>query len=139
MGSGESLVAAFEINAMNSSGTIYAAGEPYFDEDARVLSINNFRLDEGVREGLVSTAAWLLRPVLMNALSEKLKWELGSKIDDLTGDARYIIASRELSDEFELKGTLKDVKFNDLRVTGQGVEIGLSLEGSATLTYVPRH
>jgi len=138
MGSGESLIAAFELNARSSTGTIYAAGEPYFDEDTRVLLIKNFELDERVREGLINKAAWLLRPILMNALNEKLRWELGSKIDELTGDARDAIASRELNDEFELKGTLKSVKFNELRVTGQGIEIGLNLVGAATLTYVPR-
>jgi hypothetical protein len=139
MGSGENLAAAFEISAGTSSGTIYAAGEPYFDEDTRVLSIKNFDLDEGTREGLINAAAWLLRPVLMKFLSEKLEWELGSKIDELTNEARDIIASHELSDEFELKGTLESAKFNGLRATGQGIEIGLNLEGSATLTYMPAY
>gem|GEM_PF-1978817 len=139
MGSGENLAAAFEISAGTSSGTIYAVGEPYFDEDTRVLSIKNFDLDEGTREGLINAAAWLLRPVLMKFLSEKLEWELGSKIDELTNEARDIIASHELSDEFELKGTLESAKFNGVRVTGQGIEIGLNLEGAATLTYMPAY
>ena len=139
MGSGKNLIAAFEINAGTSSGTIYAAGEPYFDEDTRVLSVKNFELDEGTREGLVGTAAWLLRPVFMKFLSEKLEWELGSEIDTLTDDARKIIVSNALNDEFELKGTLDSAKFNDLRVTDRGIEIGLSLEGAATLTYIPTY
>jgi hypothetical protein len=75
----------------------------------------------------------------MNALSEKLKWELGHNIDKLINEARNIIASRELSDDFEFKGTLKSAKFNELRVTGQGIEVGLCLEGAATLTYIPRY
>ena len=138
MGSGERLIAAFGIKAGASSGTLYAAGEPYFDEDARVLSIKNFALEEGTRDTIVETAAWLLRPVLINALNQRLSWELGAKIDELADEARNIIESRELNDEFELKGTLKSAKFNSLRVTGQGIEIGLNLEGAMTLTYIPR-
>jgi hypothetical protein len=138
MGSGERLIAAFELNAADSKGTIYAAGEPHFDVENRVLSIKNFALDEGTRTGLVETAAWLMRPVLMNVLSEKLCWELGAKIDNLTNDARDIIASRELNNEFELKGTLKSANFEGLRVTGQGIEFGLNLDGSVTLTYSPK-
>ena len=138
MGSGERLIAAFEIKAGASSGTIYAAGEPYFDEETRVLSIKNFALDEGMRDTLVEKAAWLLRPVLINALSERLSWELGAKIDELADEARDVIASRELNDEFELNGTLKSAKFNDLRVTDLGIEIGLNLEGAMTLTYIPK-
>jgi len=138
MGSGESLIAAFEVNTSTTSGTIYAIGEPYFDEDTRVLYIKNFDFEAGVREGLIRTAAWLLRPMLMNTINEKLRWELGPQIDKLTSDARDAIASREINDEFELKGTLKSVKFNQLRVTGQGIEIGLNLEGAATLMFVPR-
>jgi len=139
MGSGENLVAAFEINAGASTGTIYAAGKPHFDEDTRVLSIKDFELDEGTRDGLIKTAAWLLRPALMKYLSEKLKWELGPQIDKLTDEARDAIASRDVSDEFELKGTLKSAKFDGLRVTGQGIEFGLNLEGAATLTYIPAY
>jgi hypothetical protein len=138
MGSGERLIASIGINAGTSGGNIYAVGEPYFDEETRVLSIKNFALDEGTRSGLVETAAWLLRPVLVNVLNEKLVWELGAKIDKLIDEAREIIASREINDEFELEGTLKSAKFNELRVTGQGIEIGLNLEGALTLTYNPR-
>ena len=137
MGSGANLVAAFEINAGTSSGTIYAAGEPCFDKDTRVLSVKNFDLDEGTRAGLVKTAAWLLRPALVKFLSGKLEWELGSQIDDLTDEARGIIALRDLSDEFELRGTLESAKFSGLRVTGQGIEIGINLKGTAALTYMP--
>ncbi|MCL1941124.1 MAG: DUF4403 family protein [Synergistaceae bacterium] len=138
MGSGDRLIAAFGINAGDSGGTIYAAGEPYFDEETRTLSISNFALDEGTRGGLVETAAWLLRPVLLNVLSEKLSWELGPEIDKLTEEAREIIASRELGDEFELKGTLESAKFGELRVTAQGIEIGLNIDGTATLNYIPK-
>jgi hypothetical protein len=140
MGSGERLIAAFELKAgRDLSGTIYAVGEPYFNEETRVLSIKNFELDEGTRRSLVEKAAWLLRPMLVNVLSDKLKWELGSKIDELANEARNIIASRELNDDFEFCGTLKSVEFNELRVTGQGIEVGLNLEGAATLTYTPRY
>ena len=138
MGSGERLITAFNIDAADSKGTIYAVGEPYFDEETRVLSVKNFELEEGTRSGLVEKAAWLLRPVLMSILSGRLSWELGAKVDELTNDAREIIASRELNDEIELKGTLKSAKFDGLRVTSQGIEIGLNLEGAVTLTYTPK-
>ena len=138
MGSGERLVAAFEINAAGSTGIIYAAGEPYFDEETRILSVRRFEFDEVTRSGLIATTAWLMRPVLLNTLGEKLSWELGSKIDELTEDTRGIIASRELGDAFELKGTIKSANFEGLRVTGNGIEIGLNLEGAAELTYIPR-
>jgi len=138
MGSGEKLIAAFGINAGTSRGTIYAVGEPYFDEETRILSIKNFDLDAGTRDGLIETAAWLVRPVLVNVLRENLEWELGAEIDKLTEEAHDIIASRALNDEFELRGTLKSSKFSGLRVTGQGIEIGLNIEGVASLIYIPR-
>ena len=138
MGSGARLIAAIELEAGSSRGTIYAAGEPYFDEDARVLSIKNFDLDEGTRGSLINTAAWLLRPALVNVLNGKLNWELGDKIDELTEATRDIIASRNLSDDFEFRGTLRSVKFSELRVAAQGIEIGLNLEGAAAITYLPR-
>ena len=94
-------------------------------------------MEEGTRGGLVGAAAWLLRPALMNFLSDNLEWALGPKIDELTDEAREIIASRNLSDEFELRGTLKTASFKDLRVTEEGVEVGLILEGDAALTYMP--
>ncbi|GHS93533.1 hypothetical protein AGMMS50276_04270 [Synergistales bacterium] len=137
MGSGEKLVVGFEISAGPSSGTIYAAGELDFDEETRILSVKNFGLDYEVSSALAKTAAWLLRPALLRFLSEKLEWKLGSQIDKLTDEARSIIALRYLSDEFEFRGTLESARFNELRVTAQGVEIGLNLEGSAALTYMP--
>jgi hypothetical protein len=137
MGSGEKLAAEFEINAGTSSGTIYAFGELDFNEETRILSVKNFELDAEVRSGLAKSAAWLLRPALVNFLSKNLKWELGSQIDKLTEEARSTIALRDLSDEFEFRGTLESAKFNELRVTAQGIEIGLNLEGSAILTYMP--
>jgi len=137
MGSGENLVAAFEISAAGSSGTIYALGEPHFDEDARVLSMKNLELDVETRDGLTKTAAWLLRPALIRFLSEKLEWELGAKIDELMEEARDMFASRNLRDEFELKGTLDIARFSGLRVTSQGIEIALNLEGAAELIHTP--
>ena len=141
MGSGEKLVMAFEISAgaESSSGTIYALGRPHFDEDTRILSIKNFDLDGETRDGLMRTAAWLLRPALVRFLSGRLEWELGSKIDNLADEARDIIASLDLSDEIELRGTLESEKFDGLRVTDRGIEIGLSLEGSAALRYIPAY
>ncbi|MCL2767430.1 MAG: DUF4403 family protein, partial [Synergistaceae bacterium] len=138
MGSGTRLIAAIGITTGTSSGTIYAAGEPYFDEQSRVISIKDFDLDEETRDGLFQTAAWLLRPMLVNVLSQKLEWQIGPEIDKLTDEAREVIALRDLSDEFELKGTLKSAKFSELRVTGKGIEIALKLEGAATLTYHPK-
>ena len=137
MGSGEKLVMAFEIGAGNSSGMLYAVGEPYFDEDTRILTIRNFDLDADTRAGLTGAAAWLLRPALVGFLNGRLEWGLGSQIDKLTDEARDIIATLDLSDEFELRGTLESAKFNGLRITGQGIEIGLDLEGAVTLTYLP--
>ncbi|GHV35206.1 hypothetical protein FACS1894187_07420 [Synergistales bacterium] len=137
MGSGEKLLAGFEISAGASSGTIYAAGELDFDEETRVLSVKNFGLDYEVSSALAKTAAWLLRPALLKFLSEKLEWKLGSQIDKLTDEARGIIAARDLGTEFEFRGTLESARFSELRVTAQGVEIGLNLEGSAALTYMP--
>ena len=137
MGDGEKLAAAFEISAGGSSGRIYAVGEPYFDEERRVLSIRNFQFAEEMRSGLAKTAAWLLRPALSGFLSAKLEWNLASQIDGLTNEARELIALRNLSDEFEFRGTLESAKFHELRVTAEGIEIGLNLEGAATLTYKP--
>ncbi len=137
MGSGEKLTAAFGISAGGSSGTIYATGEPYFDEERRVLSVRNLELTEETRSRAAKTAAWLLRPALTGFLSEKLEWKLASQIDDLTNEARELIALRSLNDEFEFRGTLESAKFNELRVAAQGIEIGLNLEGAATLTYKP--
>ena len=139
MGSGEKLAAAFEISAGGSTGTIYAAGTPYFDEETRVLSVKDFELAEEMRGGLIKTAAWLLRPALTNFLSKKLQWELGPQIDGLTDEVRELIALRNLSDEFEFKGTLESAKFGGLRVTAEGIEIGLNLEGAAALTYRPAY
>ena len=139
MGSGEKLIAAFEISAGTSSGTIYAAGKPYFDEEARILSVADFELAEEIRSGPVKAAAWLLRPALTNFLSEKLAWELGPQIDALVNDAREGIALRDLSDEFEFRGTLESANFSGLRVAAGGIEIGLNLEGTAALTYRPSY
>ena len=80
--------------------------------ERRVLSVKNLELAEEMRSGQAKTAAWLLRPALMHFLSEKLEWELASKIDDLTDEARELIALRNLSDEFEFRGTLESAKFN---------------------------
>ena len=137
MGSGENLVAAFELSTGSSSGTIHALGEPYFNEDTRILSVRNFDLDAGTRAGLVGTAAWLLRPALVSFLNGNLEWALGSQIDKLTDDARRIIASLNISNEFKLRGTLESAHFEGLRVTEQGIEIGLSIDGSLALTYIP--
>ena len=137
MGSGENLVIAFELSAGNSRGTIFAVGKPYFDESARTLSIRNFDLEAGTRAGLVRAAAWLARPALLSFLSDRLEWKLGSQIDELTDETRRIIASLDLSDEFKLRGTLESAKFNGLRVTAHGIEIGLNLEGALALTYMP--
>ena len=82
---------------------------------------------------------WLLRPALLRFISEKLKWELGPEIDKLTNYASDIIASHDLSDDFELRGTLESTRFGGLSVTGRGIEIGLNLEGTATLTAKTGH
>lgn len=139
MGSGKNLVAAFEISAGESSGTIYAIGEPYFHEDTRILSIKNFDLDTGTRDELSRSADWLLQPALVNFLNEKMEWQLGPRIDKLIEETRAIFASRNLSEEFELEGTFGSARFNGLRVTAQGIEIALTLEGAAGLTYTPLH
>lgn len=137
MGDGGFVAAAVEAAAGSLGGMLYVKGRPVFDETTRVLSIEDFDFTPDAKDALSRNAMWLMRPVLLDSLREKLRWELGRQIDDLTDNARNAVTMRALGDELRLDGSIDSAAFCALRVTSVGLEIGMNILGKARLIYTP--
>lgn len=137
-GDGERILGAVELGMGSLSGRIYVTGSPVYDDKTRTLSVSDFDLEPSTRNELIQSAAWLIRPILLDSIREKLSWNVGNDIDRLLKSARDAVLKRELTPELELNGEINEAKFDNLRVVEQGIEITLFLTGKAGLIYKPR-
>ncbi len=142
--SGRSLVVGVDFNAdapgfwFDTRGTVYFTGEPRFDPQTRILSIEHFGFTRRLSNPLLSTATWVLQDSLRAQMQQRLTWDLGERLRE-GADKLSRQLNQPLGDELRLSGSVEHLNLTGVECRAEGIHIGLEARGQlkATLADAP--
>lgn len=137
--SGRNLVVGIEFRGdapgfwLDTRGTIYFTGEPRFNAQTRVLSIENFQFARRLNNPLVSTATWVFQDSLRDRVRERLVWDLDERLREGARDLTEQI-NKPLDDGLKLSGEVEHLNLTGIHCQADGIRIGLEVRGQLKLT-----
>lgn len=142
---GDRLVLAVEIRAVEGAGffstrrtgTIYIAGTPRWDRDRQEVHLDSVDFDGGTMQGLLRTAAWIGRPVLLESLRQAAVFPLSGPAGDARKALGRLLERREFSSNLTFSGSARQVVLESVAVTETGLALLVRAEGTASLEWTP--
>ena len=139
-GSGERLVAAAAIRGKapmggTLKGEAFLSGKPVFLSDDQVLRVEEFDFDENSTKGPSKAASWIIRPMIVKAISSKLVFPVGELKEKALLSIAEALENKRLSDEMVLDGSSGSLSLESFSVGGDGIHLSFSLGGKAALKY----
>ncbi len=119
------------------AGTVYIMGTPKWDRSGRSIRLDPVDYDEGTTRGLLRTAAWVARPVLLESLRQAAVFPLSGPMDEATKALGRFLDKREIAPGLTLRGSAGQVALESVAVTKEGLALRVLLEGNAGLEWIP--
>lgn len=121
-----------------AKGTIYIIAEPKLDARAQTITLENVRLDVDSQNVLFSIAGKVAEPLLLEAVSKRLPFDLGPKLEELRDGAEDAILALS-SENVSVAGKVHRVRINRLDVGPEYLRLVLTAEGrvSARVQAIP--
>ena len=111
-----------------AKGTLYVIAEPKLDAKAQTITLENVRLDINSQNLLFSIAGKAAEPLLLEAVSRRLPFDLGPKLEELRNEAEDAISSLS-SENVSVTGNVRRVRITRLDVGPEHLRLVLTAEG----------
>ena len=142
---GDRLVLAVAIRAVEGAGifssrkagTIYVTGIPKWDKSRQVVRLDRLDYDEGTTRGLLRTAAWVARPLLLEKLKEASVFPLAEPAEEARKALSGLLEKREVGSGLAFGGSARQVALESVAVTEEGLALLVRAEGTASLQWSP--
>lgn len=142
---GDRLVLAVGIKAIDGAGlfstrragTIYVFGTPKWDRNRQEIRLDSVDFDEGTMRGLLRTAAWVGRPVLLESLAEAAVFPLAGPAEDARRALGRLLERQEISRGLTFSGSARQIALESVAVTEKGLALLVRAEGTASLDWTP--
>lgn len=134
----EVAVEANQLSGTAAKGTLYVIAEPKLDAKAQTITLENVRLDIDSQNVLFSMAGKVAEPLLLEAVSKRLPFDLGPKLEELRSEAENGISALS-SENVSVTGKVRRVRITRLDVGPEHLRLVLTAEGEvrATVQAVP--
>lgn len=119
------------------AGTVYILGTPKWDRSRQVLSLDALDFDEGTTRGLLRTAAWIGRPILLEKLGEAAVFPMSGPAGEATNALGRLLERRQVSDGLTFGGSARQTALESVAVTEDGLALLVRAEGTAALEWNP--
>ena len=121
-------VGADYLSGAAAKGTLYVIAEPKLDAGAQTITLENARLDIDSRNVLFSMAGKAAEPLLLEAVSRRLPFDLGPKLEELRNEAGDAISALS-SENVSVTGKVRRVRVTRLDVGPEHLRLVLTAEG----------
>lgn len=143
--SGSRLVFALDVEALEGAGifssrrvgTVYVLGIPSWDPDRQVIRLTSVDFDEGTIRGLVRTAAWIGRPLLLETLRQTAVFPLSEPAAQAKKTLGSFLERQEIGSGLTLRGSARQVALDSVAVTQEGLALLFRLAGETSLEWNP--
>jgi len=142
---GDRLVLAVEIRAVEGAGlfsarrvgTVYILGTPKWDRNRQEVRLDSVDFDEGTTRGLLRTATWINRPILLDSLRKAAVFSLSGPAGEARKTLGSLLETRKIGKDLSFGGSARQVALESVSVTEEGLALLVRAEGTASLEWAP--
>ncbi len=109
-------------------GVLYVVAEPELDAGTQTITLENVALDIDSQNVLFSMAGKAAEPLLLEAVSKRLPFDLGPKLEELRNSAEEAISTLS-SENVSVTGKVRQVRITRLDVGPEHLRLILTAEG----------
>ncbi len=119
------------------NGTVYLRGQPYYDAQARTISLRDLHYDLDTKNILYRTANWLLQGSFARTLEKQLTIPVGDQIDEARKSLQERLTNNQITKGVVINGKLEQVTPDQVYLTRESMlavvyasgKINLKVEG----------
>lgn len=116
------------LSGTEAKGTLYVVAEPKLDAETQTITLENVALDIDSQNVLFSMAGKAAEPLLLEAVSKHLPFDLEPKLEELRDGAEDAILALS-SDNISVTGKVNRVRLTRLDVGSEHLRLVLTAEG----------
>lgn len=124
----EVAVEAKILSSTEVKGVLYVVAEPELDAGTQTIRLENVALDIDSQNVLFSMAGKAAEPLLLEAVSKRLPFDLGPKLEELRDGAEEAISTLS-SENVSVTGKVRQVRITRLDVGPEHLRLVLTAEG----------
>lgn len=116
------------LSGTEARGTLYLLAEPKLNTKAQAVILENVKLDVDSQNVLFSMAGKTAEPLLLEAISRRIPFDLGTKLKDLRDRSENAISALS-SENVSVTGKVRRVRLTRLDVGPEHLRLVLTAEG----------
>ena len=116
------------LSGTETRGTLYVLAEPKLDTGAQTITLESVKLETDSQNVLFSMAGKAAEPLLLEAVSKRLPFDLGPKLEELGDEAEKAISALS-SKNVSVTGKVRRVRITRLDVGPEHLRLVLMAEG----------
>ena len=121
------------LSGTEARGTLYVLAEPKLNAKAQTITLENVKLDVDSQNVLFSMAGKAAEPLLLEAVSRRIPFDLGPKLKELRDGAENALSALS-SENVSVTGKVRRVRITRLDVGPEHLRLVLTAEGRARAT-----
>ncbi len=121
------------LSGTGTKGTLYVLAEPKLNAKAQTITLENVRLETDSQNVLFSVAGKAAEPLLLDAVSRQIPFDLGPKLKELKNGAQDAFSALS-SENVSVTGKVRRVRITRLDVGPENLRLVLTAEGRARAT-----
>lgn len=121
-------VEADYLSGTAAKGTLYVLAEPKLDAKAQTITLENVALETDSKNALFSMAGKATEPLLLEAVSKRIPFDLGPKLEELRDGAENALSALS-SENVSVTGRVRRIRLTRLDVGPEHLRLILTAEG----------
>ncbi|NER08750.1 MAG: DUF4403 family protein, partial [Okeania sp. SIO3C4] len=113
-----------------AKGVLFLWGKIFYDKASNNLKVVELDYDIDTKNTLISTADWLLKPVLLQQIEERLSFPLDQELNRAKDEANEYIQKIKLPSEIDANIEVKTIEVEKVVVTNNDIFLVLLADGN---------
>ncbi|MDY7008415.1 MAG: DUF4403 family protein [Cyanobacteriota bacterium] len=113
-----------------TKGVLFLWGKIFYDKASNNLKVVELDYDVDTKNTLISTADWLLKPVLLQQIEERLSFPLDQELNRAKDEANEYIQKIKLPSEIDANIEVKTIEVEKVIVTNNDIFLVLLADGN---------
>ena len=128
-GNGGNLIVAAGVSG-SIEGTIYLAGQPWFDKATSSLRVRNIDFDVQTKNVLVRSASWLLHGGITSKIADALTFPADSLFEQARSELQSYLTGPHPYGYFSASGTIDRLDIERILITRSSIRVQFGLGGN---------
>jgi len=118
-------------------GKLYLLGRIHYDKASSTLSVIELDYDLNTKERVLSTAGWLLKPMLLEEIEKRLSFPVSEKLERAKNEANKTASALKMPEGFDADIEIHSIELDRVALTNNAFNFVLLADG--TISAVLKH